>query len=165
MLKSQKVMWCNSLLLAVQLQSKTPPCEAMLWSPAHAPLKVHPSEGGATVEGAAVLYYVIMTDEAYAGEKCTVRKSTLRGEARVYGQAYISDIKVYNNCHIFGKANLRNHLVSGFNISLRGECKFGGAANFEGLKTFGDFIKKYGSDKVHVVDTQRVVLTDVWDMG
>lgn len=137
--------------------------------------------GSGCVEGhATIANGTVVCDQASVSEYATVNWSDIMGQAKVGGNAKIMNsiltgaCEVYDNARldgihirgtscIFGKANLLNH--SRTRIMLEGECKFGGTANFEGLETYEDFVKKYGEDKVKRVTQYGVILTDVWDMG
>ncbi len=73
------------------------------------------------------------------------------------------------NGSVFGEASLQVSDINDMVIVLQGNCKFGGASSFDGLKTPVDFVNKYGRFNVEVrlSENQRTVifLTDVWDMG
>lgn len=119
----------------------------------------------AQVRGKAEVVNSGMIDEAQAADTCKVEHSELSGSAQVYGNGMVYYVDVTGSSRVFGDALLENNLPDSYDIVLDGDCKFGGHASFDGLYQPEDFVKKYGADSVIVVPDDKVVLTDVWDMG
>ena len=139
------------------------------------------------VRGSAYINNSLLYDNAIIEGQATFLNSTASNLSRVSDYAYVNVSEIYNNSHIYGRAKVVNIIVMGNScvfgraalinamltrskIILHGHSKFGGDANFAGLKTLSDFINKYGEDKVtsggtSVYNVEQVILTDIWDMG
>ncbi len=134
--------------------------------------------GSARVSGSAIVIYSDLRDSIIIEGKASAITSEMSGNARVSGNARIENTSVRNSSEIYGDAELNNievndssrifgnaRLVSVVDyVYLKGNCKFGGNANFDNLFNFEDFVAKYGADKVSRYK-YGFVLTDVWDMG
>ncbi len=116
------------------------------------------------VHGQATLYSSRICDSSEIFGNAILRDSVVTEEVIIYGNADIRKITVSGCSHIFGKAKLINMLSRNYSIILEGSCKFGGWADISTLTTFESFVKKYGKDNVRV-ETNKIVLTNVWDMG
>ncbi len=120
--------------------------------------------GCAHIGGKAQIESSLITDNCSVLDAAIVIESELRGFSKVYDKAFIYGIWMEDNSCVFGDAYLVAAFTDEMFITLKGGCKFGGSATFEGLNTFDDFVRKYGEDKVALVEGE-IVLTDVWDMG
>ncbi len=83
--------------------------------------------------------------------------------AQVYENADLVSIIIEGNSRVFGNAKLESK-SSSLIIALKGSCKFGGTASFDGLDTYDDFVNKYGEENVQE-RFRGLNLIDVWDMG
>lgn len=120
-------------------------------------------EGSAVVSGKVLLEYTNVLGNARIFDSVSVHSSEIGGLSKVYGDAKLNNVHLSDNCHVFGNANLDTD-GGEFTVVLEGDCKFGGNASFQGLIEPKGFVKKYGENRVDVLEGY-IVLTDVWDMG
>jgi len=124
--------------------------------------------GSAVLRGDAEVVNSQLKDNAQINEHAHLFWCNVTGAGRVYGNAHLEHVNVVDDSCVFGDAKLTG---SSFFVNLRGVCKIGGSATLIGLKTFEDFVNKYGADKVELIDpgnaysVRLIILTDVWDMG
>ncbi len=106
----------------------------------------------------------IVGDKVSIMDNAEVYYSKISENAQIYESAYLYEVDVRGDAHVFGKAMLENNLITSHNVVISDGCKIGGFATFTSLGTPEDFVAKYGEDKVEIRE-KDMVLTNVWDMG
>lgn len=119
----------------------------------------------AVISGNASALNIVIFGTSRISGNADVELSRVEGAANIYGRARVYNVDVYDSSSVFDNAKLFFKLGRGAAVILKGDCKFGGDANFDNLINIEDFTKKYGTVKVSADKSGNIVLTDVWDMG
>ncbi len=121
--------------------------------------------GNAFVQNSDLFGNVTVEDSAEV-DNCIMGALGSSGPVRVYGNAVVKSIKVLGPCVFFGNAKISP--PSTRMKLILDDCKFGGNASLDALKTPEDIKDRYGESYVRLErngEDVNVYLTGVWDMG